>query len=239
MSRCDRRYTNILVPNKDSWLLGDRNVTCVQESFGLATTNPEKLDRLVATDRVEIGECLNSAPETSDLLVEIVSCADEWERRILGNYTLGDAAQFPGDDYIDAKAQEQCDRRYRFIMSPSAETWLIGDRTLVCLQVSYGLSVTNPEKLDTLVNLGSIKTGECFNDAPETDSEMVELVGCDGQWTFQALNSFSLSDGPFPGDASIDRQAEQECSRGTDLFLPPSADTWQHGDRSVVCLAEK
>ena len=105
--------------------------------------------------------------------------------------------------------------------------------------MSYGLSVTNPEKLDTLVNLGSIKTGECFNDAPETDSEMVELVGCDGQWTFQALNSFSLSDGPFPGDASIDRQAEQECSRGTDLFLPPSADTWQHGDRSVVCLAEK
>ena len=110
----------------------------------------------MATGRVEIGECLNNAPETSDLAVEIVSCADEWERRILGNYTLGDAAQYPGDDYIDAKAQEQCDRRYRFIMSPSAETWLIGDRTLVCLQVSYGLSVTNPEKLDTLVNLGSI-----------------------------------------------------------------------------------
>ena len=239
LSRCDRRYTNILLPSKDSWLLGDRNVTCLQQSFGIATTNPEKLDRLVGTLRLKIGECLNNAPETSDLAVEIVSCADEWERRVLGIYTLGDAAQSPGDDYISAQAQEQCDRRYRFFLPPSAESWIIGDRTLVCLQVSYGLSATNPEKLDTLVTLSSIKTGECFNDAPETDSAMVELVGCDGQWTFQALNSFSLSDGPFPGGASIDRQAEQECSRGTDFVSAPSSDTWSLGERSVVCLAKK
>ena len=42
---CDRRSTYTLFPTPESWALGDRRITCLQESFGLALTDPAKLDR--------------------------------------------------------------------------------------------------------------------------------------------------------------------------------------------------
>ena len=49
---------------KNHGYLGDRTVSCLQESFGLSVVDPDKLDRLVRVNTANAGECFNEAPET-------------------------------------------------------------------------------------------------------------------------------------------------------------------------------
>lgn len=90
----------------------------------------------------------------------------------------------------------------------------------------------------------NLREGECSNEAPETFFEMSELVRCSGDWDYQLLNSFEVSpdeaspDGSFPGDAYIADQAANLCDESYDFYISPNAETWQSGDRAVVCYNE-
>ena len=230
---CDARYTFMIIPTRESWGLGDRTISCLQDNFGLEI---EQLDRLVGTQSLNIGQCLNQAPETNFELVELVSCESHWGFRLLDSFVLQDGP-FPGDDYIMAQSNENCDRKHGLTYGPSAETWRHGDRTVLCMQASYGLAPTNTELLERLVNLYSLTHGECFNDAPEANLEMVELVDCLGAWEYRTLNIFEVSaDGTYPGEAYFDRQAAQQCDRNYDWTFSPTTESWQQGDRAVICL---
>ena len=234
---CDRRFTYFLYPLSDSWDLGERTIDCLQHSFGLAIEDPDKLDRLVGSTLLAVGECFNQAPETGGQSVELVECSGEWDFKVLASFEVPDAIAYPGDDYFSEQANERCDSRHSSILYPLAETWDLKDRTVSCLQESFGLSVSDPDKLGRLVNVGSLNPGECFNEPPETDHVLVEVVDCDSGWELQVTERIQISgDGAFPGAGHIERQATQQCGSSWDFYYGPSAETWKSGDRTLVCV---
>ena len=233
---CDRRYTLPLNPSPESWTLSDRAVLCLQQSFGLSVTDPAKLDRLVSLDSVEPGECYSEAPETDGILVELVDCSGPWEFRVLGTFRVDGQGDFPGDSYFDRIAYENCDRRYSFTLYPTPESWILGDRAVSCLQQSFGLSVTDPARLDRLIGLYAVDLGECYSEAPETDWLLVEMVDCSGAWEYQVVKVFKVPwDGEYPGSDYFEQQVDSECGE-TDYFLEPSRWTWDLGNRVVQCI---
>ena len=236
--QCDRRYTEFLYPLFESWTLGgDRTVNCLQHSFGLSTSDLAQLDRLVSARLLNVGECFNEAPETDGLSVEIVDCSGPWQYRVLNSFTVTGFDRYPGEDSFSRLAYEQCDNRYVEVLYPLFESWTLGDKTVTCLQRSFGLSTSDPAKLDRLVDLSSLRTGECFNEAPETDGMLVELVDCSGDWEHQIANVFTVSrDGSFPGETYFQNQVEEHCRTPWDYYYPPSPESWQIGDRDVICV---
>ena len=203
---CDRRYSFFFFPVLETWILGDRTVSCLQQSFGLSIVDPAKLDRLVGVDTLELRECFDEALETGGVLVELVECSGPWEYRVLGSFQVDDQDNFPGGTTFEGLAYENCDRRYSLPLYPTPETWILGDRAVFCLQQSFGLSVVDPAKLDRLVSLNTVEIGECFSEATETDGALVELVDCSGPWEYRVLGSFKVDDqGDFPGEAYLAR----------------------------------
>ena len=236
---CDQRFSSFLLPDTETWGVGDRTVYCLQDSFGLSVIDPGKLDRLVNRVSLGSGECFNGALETDDQLVELVECSGEWEFRVLNSFDVADADRYPGENFFRERAVESCDRRYSYGLSPGAETWEIGDRTVKCLQHSFGLSVIDPGKLDRLVKRGSLGSGECFNGALETDDQLVELVECSGEWDSRVLNSFDVADADrYPGENFFLQRAAESCDRRYSYGLFPGAETWEVGDRTVKCLQD-
>ena len=235
---CDRQYSDVLFPIADSWGLSYRTVKCLQDSFGLSVIDPGKLDRLVRASSLRSGECYNEAPETDDL-VELVDCPGEWEYRVLNSFDVAEADRYPGKDFFKQRASESCDRQYSDVLRPTIESWGLGDRTVNCLQDSFGLSVIDPGKLDRLVSASLLGSGECYNEAPETDDLLVELVDCPGEWEYRVLNSFDVADADrYPGKDFFKQRASESCDRQYSYFLHPSAGSWGLGDRTVKCLQE-
>ena len=236
---CDRRYSYILYPIQESWILGDRTVSCLQESFGLSVVDPTKLDRLVGVNTVNAGECFSEAPETGGLLAELVNCSGPWEYRVLGLFKVDELDEYPGEGYFETRAYEDCDRRYSYVLYPLQESWILGDRTVSCLQESFGLSVVDPDKLDRLVRVNTVNVGECFSEAPETGGLLVELVNCSGPWEYRVLGLFKVDElDEYPGEGYFETRAYEDCDRRYSYLLYPIQESWILGDRTVSCLQE-
>ena len=236
---CDRRYSYLLIPLAESWGFGYRTVNCIQHSFGLSVIDPGKLDRLVGAPSLSSGECYNEAPETDDLSVELVDCSGEWGFRVLNSFDVADADRYPREDFFEQRAYESCDRRYSYFLFPLAESWGFGYRTVNCIQHSFGLSVIDPGKLDRLVGATTLSSGECYNEAPETDDLSVELVDCSGEWGFRVLNSFDVADADrYPREDFFKQRAYESCDRRSSSFVFPVAESWRFGHRTVNCVQE-
>ena len=227
-AKCDPRYTLALFP-QEFWL--DWRVTCLQESFGLSLTDPSKLDRLVGSHSLRPEECFNDAPETEDLLVELIPCSGQWQYRVLNSFTVGGSI-FPSDMELDRQAYANCDPRYTLTLFPE-EFW--PNWRVTCLQESFGLSQNDPGKLDRLVGWDFLQNGECFNDAPETDDLLVELVPCDSNWQYRVLNSFTVGGSIFPSDVEFERQGYANCDPRYTLTLFPE-ENWPNW--RVACIQE-
>ena len=85
---------------------------------------------------LSIKDCFNEAPETEYALVELVSCSDEWESQVVDRFSIPLDDAFPGKDYIEASANQECDASFDFYYSPIAESWDLGDRTITCVKSS-------------------------------------------------------------------------------------------------------
>ena len=236
---CDRRSSNFLFPLAGSWNLGGRTVNCLQDSFGFSVIDPGKLDRLVGISSLSSRECFNVASETDGLSVELVDCSGEWEFRVVNSVDVADAGRYPGESLFEQRGYESCDRRYGNYLFPDAESWGFGDRTVKCLQDSFGLSIIDPGKLDRLVSLTSLISRECYNEAPETGGLSVELVDCSGEWEFRVLNSFDVADADlYPGENYFTERADESCDRRSSYYQFPLAESWDFGDRTVKCVQE-
>lgn len=237
LSDCAQRYTDSLFPTQDSWDLGDRTVICLEEDLGLSASDPEKLDRLVDVSGLSVEACFNEALEAGYALVEVVSCTDKWQYRVLNSFTVNGSDRYPGEDHFRRSAFNECDQRYTTFLFPTEESWSLGDREVTCLQEDYGLSATNLAKLDRLFDLNSLNVEECFNEAPETGYARVELVNCSNGWEFQVVDRFSISlDETYPGEEYMEEIAGQECSVPFDFYYSPTVDTWDLGDRTITCV---
>ena len=171
------------------------------------------------------GDCIDSTL-TEGISVEtvvIVLCSGQWEYRVLGSYEVSGQGNYPGEDYFGTNANENCDRRFSHILYPLEELWVDGDRTVSCLQASFGLSVAEPTKLDRLVGVNAVELGECYNDAPETEGILVELVDCSGPWEYRVLGTISVDDQEsYPARVSLRRGPLKAATGGTATLLTPS-----------------
>ena len=235
--RCDRHYFEFLYPIRESWAVMDRIVNCLQPSFGLSVSDRPKLDRLVSIKRLNVWECFNEAPETDDLLVELVDCSSDWQYRVLNSFTVAGSGGYPGEDYFSQLAYERCDRHYFEFLYPIRESWAAMDRIVNCLQQSFGLSVADRPKLDRLVAAHRLRVGECFNQAPEIGNLLVEVVDCSRDWESQVVTIFSVPrDYSLPGYAYFQEQAAQHCHTPLDYFYYPDDHSWRLGDRDIICV---
>ena len=158
----------------------DSNARRIREINEVLATPAAERTRLTAKiDAIEIrdGDCIiSSLPEGISIeTVVIVPCSGTWQYRVLNSFLVAGGERYPGEDVFEQRAYEKCDRRYSFILFPLSESWSFGDRTVNCLQESFGLSIADPGKLDRLVNSESLSYGECYEGAPETGDLMVEL----------------------------------------------------------------
>ena len=213
----------------------------INESLATPAADRTPLSAEITTEEVQDGDCINSTlPEGISIeTVVIVPCAGNWQYRVLNSFDVADTDRYPGEGFLEQRAYESCDRRYSNFLHPTAESWSFGDRTVNCLQDSFELSVVDPDKLDRLVDASSLSTGECYNEAPETDYLSVELVDCSGEWEFRVLNSFDVADADsYPGEGFFDQRANESCDRQYSYFQFPSAESWRVGDRTVYCLQD-
>ena len=237
LQQCDPNYTLLLRPNEQGWQLGDRQVQCLQESYGLSLSNPDKLDRLVGTTLIQNGQCFSDAPETSGGQMEVVECSDHWEMRILNTIQIPDSEEYPGRQEITRQTAADCDRRYTSNTYPTPDTWAQGSRTIKCIQNNVTGDKGISTILNRLVQVDRVNQGECFNlyDTPEII--LAELTDCSGTWEFQVSRKFTIPrEGEYPGEDYIDGSASVMCGEQTVSYLYPDQLQWELGDRSVTCL---
>lgn len=103
------------------------------------------------------------------------------------------------------------------------------------------------------VSVFRIRPGNCFNDPPpERQLEQVDVVACEephDNEVFATVTHPAPEGEAFPGREAVVAYAEQTCpqpfaeyvgstydqSRFTLFPIVPSADTWEAGDRQVIC----
>ena len=111
-------------------------------------------------------------------------------------------------------------------------------------QAAASSSISSVEETGK-ISVFDLRDGDCFNAArivgtEVEDLENVELVPCSGDWGYRVLSSFVVSlDGDYPGDDYFTNEADRRCGRLTTFFLSPHPDSWEFGDRSVMCLQDR
>lgn len=98
-----------------------------------------------------------------------------------------------------------------------------------------------------------LEVGECL-DSDDLDSDEISTVttlDCEEPHDVEIFGEHLLPDGDFPGMSKIQQVGEEECgdqffdfvgTEGTDSglqysYLSPSEETWDDGDRTVLCMA--
>ena len=237
LRNCGPNYTLIIYPLKEGWKLGDRKVTCLQESFGLSVTDPGKLDRLVTAESLKEGNCINFAPETGGSQVELVDCSGTWEMRLLNRFIVSGYGVYPRENEFDRQTVEHCDRRRTYWLYPDQDAWSGGDRTVECLQENLTGERGISSILDRLIDPFLLNLNECFNPYENPDLFLVELTTCSGEWEFQVIRTVRIpGNGTYPGDQQIEDKSFEICGAEAEYILHPEEIHWELGYRNTVCL---
>ncbi len=99
-------------------------------------------------------------------------------------------------------------------------------------------------------NVFDLEVGDCFDD-PDSFDEVanVDLVDCADPHDNEVYHLFDLADGAFPGLSTVETNAAEGCLEAFEPFvgrdyatsqldiryLYPTSETWDNGDREVVC----
>ena len=96
----------------------------------------------------------------------------------------------------------------------------------------------------------SLEVGECFNDPDDTELvSNVSIVDCVEPHNNEVFHLFDIAGDDFPGEATLSDLAASGCRDAFDDYvgfayadsdfeifrLTPSEDSWDDGDREVVC----
>lgn len=136
-------------------------------------------------------------------------------------------------------------------VTPYQGTWTFRDGSSYddCYYIVTGgdEETTGPE-----FTIYDVQTGDCYNNPSEDELYELELVDCTAPHeyeTFAAIEYDAGPDEPYPGEAVLDEFSEEYCLAefasyvGTTYeksalyyyYLPPSEQTWEDGDRLIVC----
>lgn len=110
---------------------------------------------------------------------------------------------------------------------------------------------TSNEGVGENTDVFTIKVGDCLNDGAETETvSNVAKIDCAEPHDTEAYASINLPDGEYPGDQVLVEQADAACITEFPAFvgLPyeesvlqfsyyyPTVESWDSGDREVLCL---
>jgi hypothetical protein len=101
------------------------------------------------------------------------------------------------------------------------------------------------------VSARDIKVGDCFAELPTGNRiSSVDTVSCDRPHTAEVSGVVTVPDGPFPGESGFGTYGKKckdtlasyspmaVLDPDVDLaIMPPTRDSWQRGDREMVCVA--
>jgi len=95
-----------------------------------------------------------------------------------------------------------------------------------------------------------LSAGDCLNDAAESgDVSTVPVVDCSEPHDSEVYAVITMDDGDYPGDDAVVQQADDDCRTAFASFigvpaaqsrymfnaLYPTEDSWNGGDREIVC----
>ena len=239
--KCGPRFSFMDFPNELGWRQGSRTITCMEKSFGLSVTNPEKLNRLARKPSLTTGDCFNDAPETNSRMAELVGCNEHWEERVLNTFELQDAKTRPTLSEIRRESVARCDRRYTHTQHPIEHTWAWGDRTVQCLQANVTGETGISRTLDNLVNTLLLNPGECAKLDDDIVSYLALLTDCDSpDWDLRVKDRTSVPDSDeYPGEDALNNAADAACDQAPTTYLTPDKFLWERGHRNIICITPR
>ncbi len=143
---------------------------------------------------------------------------------------------------------------------PTDRSWDAGDRAVLCVVTfetmeNRALDDFKAEELvlpDGEVFSFLLAPGDCFASDAALGAPRVPVVGCDEDHQFELYASIDLPNGDFPTIETLANLADGACfeefERYTGMvfaesgllyqFLYPSEESWESGDRQVLCLVD-
>jgi Septum formation len=118
----------------------------------------------------------------------------------------------------------------------------------VVIAVAIAVVALSPSQT---VSAHDIKAGDCFAELPKGNRiSSVDTISCDRPHVAEVAGVVTIPDGPYPGDSGFGTYGTKcKDSLGSysptalldpdvDLaIMPPTQDSWQRGDREMVCVA--
>ncbi len=208
---------------------------------------------------VRVGDCLSEVPGGSVFATQVetvpaVPCQEEHAGEVYDSFDLEDA-EFPGDERTAILAQEGCAERFgsfvglsyglaRFeisVLTPSSETWDIGDHEVVCIVSDPSGPLTDSPR--GLGRAAAPAVGSCWE-------ALGTQVDCAVAHDAEIYALVDLPDGVWPGQKTLDADSELACrdkfgvyvglaydrSALDFAFVTPVEASWSAGDRLVGCL---
>jgi hypothetical protein len=108
----------------------------------------------------------------------------------------------------------------------------------------------SPTPSETATSAYALTVGDCMRDsAGEASLDSVQIVDCAEPHEFEVYASVALPGDRFPGAAAIDELADPQCRAAFEALIGiprensrlaydlvyPTQESWQAGDREVLC----
>ena len=91
------------------------------------------------------------------------------------------------------------------------------------------------------IHVMDIVEGDCIVSGLDTGPsvESVTIVPCSDVWQYRVVTVFNVTDADeYPGEQVFDDEAALNCGDNTTATLYPTVESWDLGDRGIVCLEE-
>ena len=112
---------------------------------------------------------------------------------------------------------------------------------------------SEPSDEGTLTSVFDLEVGDCFDTEDVSSVDEVTVVGCEATHVYEVFEVADYDAGPdeaFPGDDALNDAAEDVCRPGFEdyvgvpyddsewfgTFINPSEQTWEEGDREILCV---
>lgn len=96
----------------------------------------------------------------------------------------------------------------------------------------------------------TLKLGDCFDDVDGTQVTEIPVIPCAEPHDNEVYHEYTLPDGEFPGDESVNASATEQCEAEFAEFVGmayadsaldfgyfvPTSGSWDEGDRVVQCM---
>jgi hypothetical protein len=105
-------------PSEATWRLGDRTIICIL---------PVDFD-------MHPGDCVVYRADDAALFFQRSACEAPHDAEVLGVHEMS-GPSYPGDDAVDQWAEERCPVEADDWLVPVQESWVLGDRDVVCLEL--------------------------------------------------------------------------------------------------------